>query len=79
MSTNVSTIVRSLNPSASTVLNSSINTVDANFLKLAVVVDIILDDKHPFFGKTTTNKNRPHMTNCHGQYHWTILLLNFHF
>ena len=57
MSTNVSSIVRSLNPSTSTVMNTSISNVDANFLKLAVVVDIILDDKHPFFGKTTTDKN----------------------
>ena len=57
MSTNVSSIVRSLNPSTSTVMNTSISNIDANFLKLAVVVDIILDDKHPFFGKTTTDKN----------------------
>ena len=57
MSTNVSTIARLLNPSTSTVLNTSNNNIDTNFLKLAVVVDIILDDKHPFFGKTTTDKN----------------------
>ena len=57
MSTNVSTIARNSNPSTSTVSNTSSNKVDANFLKLAVVVDVILDDNHPFFGKTTSNKN----------------------
>jgi len=36
---------------------TSFKGVDTNFLKLAVVVDIILDDKHPFFGKTTDNVN----------------------
>ena len=58
MSTNVSTIVKSLsvsNSNASSILSGIL--FDNNFLKLAVVVDIILDDKHPFFGKTTTNKN----------------------
>ena len=58
MSTNVSTIVKSLsvsNSNASSILSGIL--FDNNFLKLAVVVDIILDDKHPFFGKTTTDKN----------------------
>jgi hypothetical protein len=31
--------------------------VNSNFLKLAVVVDIILDDSHPFFGKIVDNSN----------------------
>ena len=59
MSTNISTIVKSLsvsNSNASSILSCIL--FDNNFLKLAVVVDIILDDKHPFFGKTTTNKTR---------------------
>ena len=63
MSTNVSTIAKRLNPTASSISNTSTNNVDANFLKIAVVVDIILDDKHPFFG----------------QFHWIILLHNFHY
>lgn len=57
MTTNISTISRNYNPSVSTIANSSTTEIDANFLKLAVVVDIILDDKHPFFGKTTSNRN----------------------
>jgi len=57
MSTNISTISRNYNPSTSTVASSILNQVDANFLKLAVVVDIILDNYHPFFGKTTDNRN----------------------
>ena len=31
--------------------------MDNNLLKLAVVVDIILDSDLPYFGKNTTNKN----------------------
>ena len=56
MSTNVTTIANRLNLSTSNITNISTNSVDANFLKIAVVVDIILDDNHPFFGKTPTDK-----------------------
>ena len=56
MSTNVTTIANRLNLSTSNIANTSTNSVDANFLKIAVVVDIILDDNHPFFGKTPTDK-----------------------
>jgi len=56
MSTNISTIVKNTNNQLSNMM-SSLKGFDTNFLKLAVVVDIILDDKHPFFGKTTDNVN----------------------
>ena len=56
MSTNISTIVKNSGNLASNMM-TSFKGVDTNFLKLAVVVDIILDDKHPFFGKTTDNVN----------------------
>jgi hypothetical protein len=57
MSTNISTIVRNSNPSTTTITNSTLKGTDTSFLQLAVVVDVILDDKHPFFGKTTNNNN----------------------
>ena len=58
MSTNVSTIVKSLSVSNSNASSISSGILsDNNLLKLAVVVDIILDSDHPYFGKNTTNKN----------------------
>jgi len=55
MSTNISSINRLSNPSTDSLTNSALLDVNSNFLKLAVVVDIILDDKHPFFGKSVDN------------------------
>jgi hypothetical protein len=57
MSTNISTINKNVNPSTAAVANSFIKGNDTNFLQLAVVVDIILDDTHPFFGINSNNSN----------------------
>ena len=56
MSTNISTIVKNSGNQLSNMM-SSLKGFDTNFLKLAVIVDIILDDRHPFFGKTPDNVN----------------------
>ena len=57
MSTNIVTIAKNVNPSTTTVANSFIKGSDNSFFQLAVVVDVIIDDNHPFFGKNTTNPN----------------------
>ena len=48
MSTNVSSLNKNKNPSLNNIVGN-----DTSF-RLAVVVDIILDDNHPFFGKNKT-------------------------
>lgn len=57
MSTNILTVSRNSNPSTTTVINSVIKGMDITSFQLAVVVDIIIDDNHPFFGKNTNNPN----------------------
>ena len=57
MSTNIQSIVKTSNPSVSQVNSGIIRDTDFGIFKLAVVVDVILDDKHPFFGKTVNNPN----------------------
>ena len=54
-STNVVNIVKNFNPQAKSMDPSNILAANPN-LQLAVVVDIILDDNHPFLGK---NQNDP--------------------
>ena len=56
MSTNISTIVKNSGNLSSNIA-AAIKGNGSALYKLAVVVDIILDDKHPFFGKTSDNIN----------------------